>query len=379
MSSSSIPDKVKLKLWVAAGGRCQYPGCNIALYRDDVTLAEMNRSYIAHIVADSPGGPRGDKELSPKLAKEFSNLMLLCDTHHRLIDREDVAGHPVEHLERFKKDHEERIDHVTGLDSKRKTYIVTYAANIGTRKGHIASEQVRAAVLAEDMYPAILGSIDLDMTQNATTDDSATFWETECKNIDGFMAARVYGRGPDGNEMKHLSVFALAPIPLLMYLGKRLGDILPMKIYQRHRATEDWVWPSSSEDTQSYLLEVVCPARAGASDVILELSLSDTIDPDSIRRILDDELPWYRLSIPEPNRDHLKSKTQLCEFSDLYHRTLSRISSDAGKECTIHLFPAVPVSVAIQMGRNLLPKADARIQVYDFNRDVEGWLKTICL
>jgi hypothetical protein len=122
-----------------------------AVYRDDVTLAEMNRSYIAHIIADSPGGPRGDKELSPKLAKEFSNLMLLCDTHHRLIDREDVSGHPVELLQGFKRDHEERIEHVTGLDSKRKTYVVTYAANIGRRKGQIAPEQVRAAVLAEGM------------------------------------------------------------------------------------------------------------------------------------------------------------------------------------------------------------------------------------
>ncbi len=379
MSSTSIPINVKVKLWVAAGGRCQYPGCNTALYCDDVTLAEMNRSYVAHIVADSPDGPRGDEVLSPKLTKDFSNLMLLCDTHHRLIDREDLAGHPVELLQHFKKDHEARIEHVTGLDSKRKTYVITYAANIGRRKGRIAPEQVRAAVLAQDMYPATPGSIDLDMTQNATTDERATFWKTECENIDGFMAARVCGRGPDGNEMKHLSVFALAPIPLLIYLGWKLGDILPMEIYQRHRATEDWVWPSSGEDGQPYSVDVVRPARKGASDVILELSLSDTIDPDSIRRVLDDEQPWYRLSIPEPNRDHLKSKARLREFSDLYHRTLTRISAGVGKDCTIHLFPAVPVSVAVQMGRSLLPKADARIQVYDYNRDGNGWLTALCI
>lgn len=378
MSYTSIPDKVKLKLWVASGGRCQYPGCNIALYRDDVTLAEMNRSYIAHIIADSPGGPRGDEELSPKLAKEFSNLMLLCDTHHRLIDREDVAGHRVELLKRFKKDHEERIEHLSGLDSSRKSYIITFSTKIGRRKGDISPEQVRAAVLSQDMYPATLASINLDTTQNATTDRDALFWDTECRNIDSFVMTRLHGPGPDGKEMKHLSVFGLAPIPLLMYLGKRLGDILPMEIYQRHRASEDWIWSSTDEGNQKYSLEVICPARKGASNVILELSLSDTIDPDSIRRLLDDEFPWYRLSIPEPNRDHLKSKTQLCEFSDLYHRTLSQISADAGKDCSILLFPAVPVSAAIQMGRCLLPKADLRIQVYDFNRDV-GWLESICL
>ncbi|MEL6578599.1 MAG: hypothetical protein AAFQ14_02515 [Cyanobacteria bacterium J06621_12] len=81
MSNTSIPVKVKLKLWTKSAGRCQFRGCNELLYRDNLTHAEMNKAYIAHIVADSPGGVRGDEKLSPKLAKEFSNLMLLCDTH----------------------------------------------------------------------------------------------------------------------------------------------------------------------------------------------------------------------------------------------------------------------------------------------------------
>ena len=135
MSSTNIPEQIKLKLWVTAGGRCEYPGCNTLLYRDDVTLANLNRAYIAHIIADSPNGPRGDKILSKKLAKEFSNLMLLCDTHHKLIDKEDTVGHPVTLLEKYKSQHEERIEHLTGMDHKRKTYIVTYAANIGLRRG----------------------------------------------------------------------------------------------------------------------------------------------------------------------------------------------------------------------------------------------------
>ena len=83
MSHTSVPDKVKLRLWVAAGGRCQCPGCNDPLYRDDLTLAEMNRSNVAHIIAEKPGGPRGDEVLSAQLAGEFSNLMLLCYDHGR--------------------------------------------------------------------------------------------------------------------------------------------------------------------------------------------------------------------------------------------------------------------------------------------------------
>src|SRR3954468_21354170 len=107
MSKTTIKPKLALRIWVMAGGRCQYPGCNAALYNDPVTLAKMNRSYLAHIIADEPGGPRGDPVLSAKLQNDESNIMLLCDTHHRLIDKVDVQGHTVELLQSFKKQHED--------------------------------------------------------------------------------------------------------------------------------------------------------------------------------------------------------------------------------------------------------------------------------
>ena len=82
-------------LWAISGGRCEYEGCNTPLYMDILTKKKYNKAYIAHIVADSLDGPRGDPERSEKLANEISNLMLLCDPHHTLIDK-DVANHPVE-------------------------------------------------------------------------------------------------------------------------------------------------------------------------------------------------------------------------------------------------------------------------------------------
>ena len=135
MSKAQIPEKVKLKLWVRAGGRCEYRGCNQYLYRDRLTNTYMNSGYIAHIIADSPEGPRGDSVLSSKRCKDFDNLMLLCDIHHRLIDREDVEGHPVELLKQYKEEHERRIELLTGFDQSRKTHILKFCTNINTRKG----------------------------------------------------------------------------------------------------------------------------------------------------------------------------------------------------------------------------------------------------
>ena len=110
MSKTKIPESVKIRLWGKAAGRCQYEGCNKPLWIDSLKKFEFNSAYIAHIVADSPGGPRGDKLLSKKLATDISNLMLMCDEHHRLVDNIDIKGHPVGLLDQMKKKHENRIE-----------------------------------------------------------------------------------------------------------------------------------------------------------------------------------------------------------------------------------------------------------------------------
>ena len=100
MSRTTIPTKAQFQVWLRAGGRCEYPGCNQPLWRDSLTLHEMNRAYLAHIVGDRPDGPRGDRADSERLRADASNIMLLCDVHHRLIDSVAVESHPVELLRR---------------------------------------------------------------------------------------------------------------------------------------------------------------------------------------------------------------------------------------------------------------------------------------
>src|SRR4051794_31458061 len=119
MSVTYIPDSVKFRLWGKAAGQCQYDECPQRLWVDELTKEEVNTAYIAHIVADKPDGPRGHETLSALLASDISNLMLLCDTHHRLIDHADVAGHPVSKLQAMKRQHEARIETVTEPSQKQ--------------------------------------------------------------------------------------------------------------------------------------------------------------------------------------------------------------------------------------------------------------------
>ena len=236
----SIPDKTSVRLWVKAGGRCEYEGCNQVLWRDDVSMAEMNRAYIAHIIADSPGGPRGDADLSTQLVTELSNLMLLCDAHHRLIDREKLLEHPADRLQRMKTLHEVRIETLTAIQPEKKSEVLLYGANIGAQDAP-ASYQKAVLAMTPERYPDSTRGIILGMTNSAFRDRDSEFWRIESENLRRLFDERVKPRLAD-RSIQHLSVFAAAPQPLLMLLGSLLSDIPAAEVYQLHREPPDWIW-----------------------------------------------------------------------------------------------------------------------------------------
>jgi len=153
MSISYIPDSVKFRLWGKAAGRCQYQGCNERLWLDELTQVEFNTAYIAHIIADRPNGPRGDETLSEILKSDISNLMLLCDKHHRLVDIADVVGHPTTRLQSMKCRHEGRMEMVTDISENHQSHLLFYSASIGAHSVGVSFEEARQALLPE-RYPA---------------------------------------------------------------------------------------------------------------------------------------------------------------------------------------------------------------------------------
>jgi len=59
---------------------------------------------VAHIVARSPDGPRGDPNFSKVELHNESNLILLCAHHHSIVDSQD-STYTVEELRRWKEQH----------------------------------------------------------------------------------------------------------------------------------------------------------------------------------------------------------------------------------------------------------------------------------
>ena len=66
----------------------------------------------------------------------------------------------------------------------------------------------------------------------AFRDDEPAYWTLQRENLRRQFDAKVRGR-VERQEIRHLSVFALAPQPLLIELGRRLRDIVPAAEHQR--------------------------------------------------------------------------------------------------------------------------------------------------
>lgn len=107
----AITDKSIKLLWSNAAGRCSFDGCNERLTVEQAAeFAPHTLGEMAHIKGNKPTANRYDANQSDKDRDSYENLILLCPTHHTLIDKpENESYFTVEKLHEMKVNHEESI------------------------------------------------------------------------------------------------------------------------------------------------------------------------------------------------------------------------------------------------------------------------------
>ena len=374
ITRSSIPEHTRLKLWVKAAGRCEFKGCNEPVWRNNLTLSDRNFAEVAHIVGSSRSGPRGSEE-SEDLRIDYSNLMLLCQRCHTEIDA-DPDRYSVELLRQWKQEHENRIEIQTSPSTEIcKSTVVLFTVKIKDRITSINREAYLNAMFPK--YPVDEG-IPID-NQDFNRYGSEAEWDTCASLIERKIRTRVE-RGIDQEEVKHFSVFAIGPMPLLMFLGKCIGDTIPTNLYQSHRNIEDtsrtWIWPEEERETQtSYIINPIKVVENSEKVAIL-LSLSDTIREDKYTNFVDDTFSLYEITIENPSPHFLRSPKQIERFSSEYRALLNEIQATHGHRCKVFILPAVPISIAVECGRVLLPTKDPEIFACEYYNQ-EGFRKVL--
>ncbi len=104
----AISEKVRKILWGRSGNRC-------AICRHELVVnatSADDESVVGeecHIISGKSQGPRYDPEFPADRVDEPENLILLCRTHHKIVD-DQFKTYTVDTLSAQKKEHENRTN-----------------------------------------------------------------------------------------------------------------------------------------------------------------------------------------------------------------------------------------------------------------------------
>ena len=368
-----IGREIERELWARAAGRCQFNGCNQILYKSPITQERVNISEKAHIYSFSEEGPRGWGPLkkNKKAINNISNLMLVCHACHKIIDQDEKGiRYSASLLKQFKWQHEQRVYLVTGISSDKKSHVVMYGANIGEEKSPLQYIEAVEAIFP-DWYPAEEKPVNLSMSCEHE-DKTAEYWETENSNLKTIFERNIVPRIKENNPA-HFSLFALAPQPLLIRLGVLFTDKIAVEVYQLHREPRTWQWQKHPEDFK-YIIEE--PDNTNNPPVLI-VSLSDKVKHERITSILGQNVSIWELTIEEYHNDFLRSQAQLAMFRETVRKLMVVIKERCGQSTPLSIFPAMPVSCAVEFGRVRMPKADMPWIIYDQNNKEGKFIKAL--
>jgi len=358
-----IPDKVKAELWVAAGGHCEFNCCNKPLDRTVLTQKKLFMAQHAHIIGDSVHGPRGDAALSKLLSQDVANLMLTCRDCHWEIDRLD-DDYPVDLLRRMKKRHEDRVQRLYALDETKDSIAVILRHPI--KRIHVPSftdTDVHSAILANSDFCHAPGEhiIQLDYRSRATREGDPAYWSELVTQMKDDYDRQLHLASTAGHK-PHLSIFAFAPIPLLMQLGAFIGNKVEASTMQWNRVAESWKQPQVRDLEAQPISHEDLPWSEGRA-LAVRMCLSGEVAVAAVEAAVPD-VPVVRFGVPSPTPALVESADDIRHFRSRFTAFMAAVRNAGYRE--MHVFPAMPLSLSVEFGRQLLPKVDPSLEVWDF-------------
>lgn len=232
-----------------------------------------------------------------------------------------------------------------------------FTADIGKNAVRVSDTEVATALDPAPMAEAIV--VDLG---DRYSDGRGPSWAGAASEIERAVVMARQSAEP-------LAIFGIGPIPMLVALGSLLGDKLPGAVFERHRHLADadpvraWCWEDDGPGLPWLPFQ---PPRAqrGATDVAVLLSVSGPVDPVAVSEVLPRQHPHYEIRLEAPRPNLVRTRAQLASFVARWREVLDHIRETYGETVRVHVFPAVPVSVAVECGRRML-QADPTLRIYN--------------
>lgn len=333
----------------------------------------MTIGEIAHQAGASEGvkSPRGDADVPFSDRDKEENLMLLCHGCHRKVDsaRGQVV-YTVEVLRGIKEQHESMVAALTDFRVENRTLVIATRSTIRQKPVGASQREIAFALVESRRTPYTLGNltyrVDIDLV-DPVSDEWA--WKRGMKNIDD--ATATIEADVAAGRVDHLSVFALAPIPLLAYLGHKLGDKYAVDVFRRSRDHTDrsWCWGDEASDVPVFVHDIPDDS-ADAEEIVVAVDVTASVKvgrlPDPVSG-----LPVVRLrpSNAQPGPDLLGSRASLDAFAYAWRQLMAQLEEDLPNVKRAHLVSAVPAPAAVAIGRFHRPSVDPALVMYELGDD----------
>lgn len=350
-------------IWASSGGLCYI--CHEYLLENSTTKRRVKHGQIAHIVAAEKNGPRGNDPLPIKDRNKPSNLMLLCGMCHKEIDDIRTAGsYSKTRLLKIKDEHESKIKALMTAQPDTNAQVLRFLGTIRGNTPTVSDEEIRSAIFKHEVkYPPVSGSDLLDISLNTSDSNYIEYLKSSSSEINSTFQEVIRPRIKRG-DIKSLSVFALARIPLLFQLGFSLDDKIPITLYKKNRVgSEDWNWHKKTR--VRFNTKVIQQGNSGTPVSIL-LSCSGEIKEEELPAETQNNTIYSISPVKKPfGRNLLDTYETLNEFRAVFAHLLRRIESDNAP--LVNIFPAIPAPFAIICGREFLKGKSPDFKVFDLD------------
>lgn len=248
-------------------GRCMFEGCGEDLQFDDLTGTSGNFSYLAHNVASAEDGERGIMVMSNDLSDSPENVLLLCDKHHRLIDKVAAVNFPAHLLSKMRRD---------------------FGISVNKLLNGLSYQPISAYSILWPVHKQVIsGPSDLEISQcfesvkcrlrhqiNDLSDNEAILRKSDLDSVWSIMPNAIEVSAETILQQTHherykAGLFAIGLPPALIALGAKIGNknnIIPML---RYRDGNRWMWPADKPNGKFYTISGVNKLSSSETDVIL--------------------------------------------------------------------------------------------------------------
>ena len=370
----NISNPIQNLLWGKAAGFCQFKGCPNSILQHHVTHKTVNLAEKAHIYAFSEGGERHNDQLDGEELNGLDNLLLLCGSCHTQIDVNGGAvDFPVEVLQKWKRDHEARVERLMKIDPGNSAEIVLYKADIAKGPTLINYDLAAAALMDSDSFPAEDKPFDIQSPPTHLKDDDPLYWNFFEKDLLSNFDRKI--RDILANQDSPLAVFALAPQPLLIKLGTLLTDIPEIDVYQCHREPKGWAWPNKNQSLKPTIIE---PDDTDFPPVLV-VSLTAEVNRCRVESALEEKHSIWEITIPSPNHGCIRSQKDLVAFKKSALSVIEEIQRHSAQDVPLKIFPVSPNAPMVELGRIRQSNAHKPWIIYNQNRSLGGFIETLTI